>query len=67
MPVHTHPLSRSAGTVFEDAVARLGPGVASRWMFRGNAELDGLSPLQAIKACKIDAVKSVLFELGKRQ
>lgn len=67
MPVHTHPLSRDAGTIFEDAVARLGPGAASHWMFSGNAELDGLSPLQAIKAGRIGDVKWLLSDLRKQQ
>lgn len=67
MTVTTHPLSRSAGTVFEDAVARIGPAAASNWMFCGNAELDGSSPLQAIKAGRIEDVKWLLFDLRKQQ
>ena len=67
MPVHTHPLSQAAGTVFEDAVARIGPAAASNWMFRSHAELDGLSPLQAIRAGKIDDVRWLLSDLGKHQ
>jgi hypothetical protein len=65
MPVYTHPLSKAAGAIFDAAVARFGPPAASAWMFVGNEALDGLSPLQAIKAGMIEDVKRVLLEAGR--
>lgn len=49
MPTQTHPRSAYAGTLFDRAVKALGSVVAgTRWMFSGQPELKGASPIQAL-------------------
>ena len=61
MPVVTHPLSPIASDLFDLVAARIGVVKASFWMFAGNAALDGASPIQALKAGRVDDVKRAIF------
>jgi hypothetical protein len=63
MTVTTHPLSQAAGLIFDAAAARFGGAAGSAWMFSGHAELGGDSPLQAIKAGRIEDVRRVLLDV----
>lgn len=65
MPVTTHPLSQTAADLLDLAIARLGVAPASTWMFTGLAALGGRSPIQAIKAGRLEDVKRVLLDLHK--
>ena len=63
MTVCTHPLSQSAGNLFDAACIRLGVVGASRWMFSGHEALGGRSPLQAIKLGRDDDARRLLLDL----
>lgn len=66
MPVFTHPLSAFAADLFDALARRIGVVPANRWMFSANADLDGASPIGALKAGRIDAVKrAFLRELSQ--
>lgn len=67
MPTQTDPRSALAGDLFDLACRRLGSVVAgSRWMFSSQPELAGCSPIQALKAGKIDDVKRALMAVSER-
>jgi hypothetical protein len=64
MPVHTHPQSQDAAYLFDLATHRLGVAAASRWMFSANVNLDGRSPVEAIKAGELALVHRIVMKLG---
>lgn len=65
MPTSTHPLSPIASDLFDLAAARIGVVKASFWMFAGCDALAGASPIQALKAGRIDDVKRAIFDLNR--
>lgn len=67
MPVFTHPLSRTAGDLFDQAAIKLGAPAASRWMMSGNDALGGDSPIQAIKNTGEDKVKRLILAMEDRR
>jgi len=60
MPTQTHPQSRVAGDIFDHVKGILGAVEASRWMFTGNAALDGSSPIEVLKRGGVDDVRRVI-------
>lgn len=65
MPTQTHPRSKLAGDVFDRVKDVLDAVEASRWMFTGNAALDGASSIQALKAGRVADVQRAFLELNQ--
>lgn len=64
MPASTHPKSKLAGDLFDLVAAKLGAVAASRFMFSGNDQLNGRSPIEALKAGDNEQVKQVVMMIG---
>jgi hypothetical protein len=64
MPTQTHPQSRVAGDIFDLVKRTIGAVEASRWMFTGNAALDGASPLEVLKCGDVDDVRRVIPKIA---
>lgn len=68
MPVESHPLSPVASAIYDMIAERIGYVAGSFWMFNANATLGNVSPIQAIKAGRIDDVKrAILMEERRRE
>jgi hypothetical protein len=67
-PISTSPLAGVAFKVIQSLDKLIGPGEAQMWMMRGNENLGGITPIEAIKTKRTDelmvAVQIVAHEKG---
>jgi hypothetical protein len=53
----TSPLAKEAAKIYDRVSGAIGVCPASHWMFSGCFDLDGQSPVEAIRAGRVDEVR----------